>query len=96
MQKLDRLLKLGTKNALFGSFGEQFWKAIALFVISAPELVQKSLKQSLVEKEKSLNLGLKMPNFQVFGLKFENYCHNWNQYPQICLFLEFGFKIKIL
>ena len=38
-----RIHKFGTKNALFGCFGQQFWKSITIFEISAIEfaLVQK-------------------------------------------------------
>ena len=43
------------------------------------------------EKQKYLNLGPKMPDFGILGLEFEwkQYCHIWNQHPQICLIAKF-------
>ena len=42
-----RIFKFGTKNALFGCFGQQFWKAVVIFEIST---LQFPLLQSLVQK----------------------------------------------
>ena len=42
-----RILKFGSKNPSFGCFGQQFWKAIVTFEISA---LQFTLLQSLVQK----------------------------------------------
>ena len=38
----------------------------------------------------------KMPYFGIFGPEFlKNYCHIWNQHPQICLFAKFHGKTKM-
>ena len=39
----------------------------------------------------------KMPYLGIFGqeLKKKNYCHIWNQHPQICLFAKFHEKTKM-
>ena len=49
--------------------GLQFESTIVIFEISVLEFV---LLQSLVQKQKSLNLVPKMPYFDFFGLEFEN------------------------
>ena len=37
-----------------------------------------------------------MPYLGTFGLEFEkNYCHIWNQHPQICLISKFRKKAKM-
>ena len=64
-----RILKFGTKNVLFWCIEEQLWKSIVIFVFSALYFV---LKQNLVEKQKSLNFGPKIPNIRIFVLEFEN------------------------
>ena len=64
-----RIFNFGIKNVLFGCFGEQLWKSVVIFVISALLFV---LKRSLVQKKKSLNFGLKVPNLRTFVLGFEN------------------------
>ena len=51
-----------------GIFEPEFEKNIVMFKISILEFV---LKQSLVQKKKSLNLGPKMPYLGIFGLEFE-------------------------
>ena len=51
-----------------GIFEPEFEKNIVMFKISILEFV---LKQSLVQKKKSLNLGPKMPDLGIFGLEFE-------------------------
>ena len=89
-----RILKFGTKNALFECFGQQFWKTIVIFAISALEF---ALLQSLVQKIKNLKFGTKNARFPYFGAGIWNYyCRIWNQCPRICLIVKFGAKIKIL
>ena len=63
------IFKFGTKNVLFGCFGQQFRNAIVIFAIRALEF---ALLQSLVQKIKALNLGPKMPYLGIFGLGFGN------------------------
>ena len=55
-----RIPELGTKNALFGCFGQQFRKTIAIFATRALEFV---LLQSLVQKIKILKFGTKNSRF---------------------------------
>ena len=88
-----RILKFGTKNALFGCLGVQFWKAIVLFVISALEfLVVKFGAETKILKFRTKNV-----YFGCFWTKiWKYYCHNLNQRPQICLIPKFNLKIKIL
>ena len=62
-----RIHKFGTKNALFCVFWRAILKNHCSFVVSALEFV---LFQSLVQREKSLNLGPKMSGLGAFGLKF--------------------------
>ena len=64
-----RILNFGIKNVLFGCFGEQLWKSVVIFVIRALLFV---LEQSLVQKQKYLNFGRKMPNLRTFVLGFQN------------------------
>ena len=59
-----RILEFGTRNALFGYFGQQFRKTIAIFAIIAREF---ALLQSLVQKIKILKLGTKNARFSYFG-----------------------------
>ena len=39
-----RILKFGTKNALFGCFGEQLWKSIVIFAIIFRSLISLTAK----------------------------------------------------
>ena len=88
------ILKFGTKNALFGCFGQQFRKTIAIFAVSVLEF---ALLQSLVQKMKILKFGTKSARFPYFGAEISKYyCHIWSQRPRICLVVKFGAKIKIL
>ena len=50
-----------------------------------------------MQKEKSLNLGSKMPYLGNFALEFQkNYCYIWNQRPWICLITNLIRKWKSL
>ena len=51
-----------------GIFELEFEKNMVVFKISILEFL---LKQSLVQKNKSLNLGPKMPDLGILGLEFE-------------------------
>ena len=55
-----RILKLGTKNALFGCFGQLLRESIVIFATSALEFV---LLESLVRKIKMLKFGTKNARF---------------------------------
>ena len=66
---ITKILKFGTKNALFRCFGQQFRKTIVIFEISA---LKFALVQMLVKKWKPLNLGPIMPDLRVLGLEFED------------------------
>ena len=54
---------------MLGYLGQQFWKTIVIFEVSALGFV---LLQSLIQKLKSLNLGTKMPDLGIFRLELEN------------------------
>ena len=88
-----RILKFGTKNALFECFGQQFRKIIVIFAVSVLEFASL---QSLMQKIKILKLGTKSVRFPPFraGI-WKSYCHIWMQPPRICLDVMFGAKIKI-
>ena len=68
-ENLNSILIFGTKNALFRWFGQQFWRAILIFSINAPEF---TLFQSLVQKVKILKFGTKNARFPYFRLEFDN------------------------
>ena len=59
-----RILKFRTENTLFGCFGQQFWKTIAIFEISALEF---ALLQILVQKIKILKFDNENARFAYFG-----------------------------
>ena len=62
--------KFGTKNALFGYIWARIKKkTIVIFEISTLKFVYL---QNFTKKQKSLNLGPKMPDLWIFGLGFEN------------------------
>ena len=64
----EKILKFGTKNALFGCFAQQVLKTVFTFEIRRLEFV---LLQNLVQKQKFLNVGQKMPDLGIFGLECE-------------------------
>ena len=85
-----RILKFGNKNALFGCFGQQFWKTIVIFEISTLEF---SLLESFVQKKKSIKFGTKNARSLYFGAGiWKYYCHIWNQHPQTFLIAKFRQK----
>ena len=67
------IFKFGTKNVLFGCFGQQFRNAIVIFAIRA---LKFALLQSLVQKIKALKFGTKNALFGYFwaGI-WKRYCH---------------------
>ena len=93
-----RILKFGTKNTLFGCFGQQFWKTIVIFENSTLEFdLLQSFVQKKKKKKKNLKFGAKnakCPDFRA-GI-WIYYCHIWNQRPRICLAAKIGAKIKPL
>ena len=60
---------MGQKISDFGDFELEIENAVVIIETSTLEFV---LLQSLVQKQKSLNLGPKMPYSGIFGLEFEN------------------------
>ena len=74
------ILKFRTKNALFRWFGQQFWKIIVIFAISALEFV---LMQSLVQKLNILKFETKHPLFGIFWVEI------WKWYCYKCLICVF-------
>ena len=71
-----------------------FKKTIVIFETSAVEFFYL---QNFVRKRKYLNLETKIPSLGSFWLEFsKNYCHIWNQYPQISLIRKFPKKQKCL
>ena len=89
-----KILKFGTKNALFGYFGLRFWKTV---VISEVSTLEFALLQSFLKKNKNLKFGTKNARFLYFGAGIWKYhCQIWNQCPRICLATRFGANIDIL
>ena len=58
--------KFGIKNAIFGIFGQEFYKNIVRFEISTLKFVYL---QNFTKKQKCLNLEPKMPYWGIFGLE---------------------------
>ena len=88
-----KMPKFGTKNAI----------KLLSYLKSAPSNV--SICKISQKKQKCLNLGPKMPYLGIFDQKCltwvflgmnlkKNYCHIWNQHPQMCLFAKFHKKTK--
>ena len=86
-----KILKFGTKNALFGCFSEHFWKTIVLFVIRA----HSNLSYSKVWCRNTLNLGAKMSVWVFFDWNYKTYCHIWNQHLKTCLTAKIRGKTKM-
>ena len=86
-----KILKFGTKNALFGCFSEHFWKTIVLFVISA----HPNLSYSKVWCRNILNLGAKMSVWVFYDWNYKTYCHIWNQHLKTCLTAKIRGKTKM-
>ena len=85
--------KFGHKNILFRYFGQQFWKNIVIFAISAFE---SALMESLVQKIKILKFVTKIAWLGYFGAGiWKQYCHIWNQHPKICVTGKFREKTKL-
>ena len=78
-----KILKFGTKNALFGIF--HIWN----------QNPQISLISNLAKKQKCLNLGSKMCDSGILGLEiWKKYCHIWNRHPRIYLNAKFCEKTR--
>ena len=70
---------LGFENNIFGL---EFENNIVIFEISNLEFVYL---QNFGKKWKCLSLGPNMPYLGIFSAGISNeYCHIWNQHPQIC------------
>ena len=66
---MKKLKSLNLISSLCGYLGQKFWKAIVMFEINTLKL---TYLQSLVQKQKSLNLGLGMSNLSILEQEFEN------------------------
>ena len=87
-----KFLSLAPEMPYSGILGYNFEK-IELYLKSVPSNL--SYCKVWCKNKKSLNLGPKILYLYIFGLEFE-YCHIWNQRPQICLSTNFSAKRKIL
>ena len=87
------ILKFGTKNLLFGCFGQHFWKTNVMFEISTLEFV---LLQNFVEKWKCLNWDQNALFGYFWAIILTGYCHIWNQSLEFAYFQNFAEKQKCL
>ena len=88
MQKKLKRSKLWTKHVLFRFFGARIWKTI---VISRINTFSQKNKKYLI-------LAQKKPSFGISELELlRNYCHIWNQHPEIiCKILQKELKMSKL
>ena len=87
-----RIPKFGTKNALFGCFGQQFWKTFVIFASSA-----LNFAFFFLQKIKKLKFGPKNARFPYIGTGIlKHYCNTRSQRPHNYLVVKFGAKIKVL
>ena len=63
-RRKTRILQFGTKNALLGWFGQEFWKTMVTFVISVFEF---AILQSLAQKIRIFKFEAKNARFAYFG-----------------------------
>ena len=88
-----KIVKFGTKNALFECFGQNFWINIVISEVSVLECLTVKFR-----------VGIKMSKFGIKNTLFghfwagilQNYCDLWNERTRMCLNAKFGTKIKIL
>ena len=88
-----RILKFGTKNALFGCFWTEIWK---YYCHNWNQLPQICLIPKFGLKLKILKFGTQNALFGYFwtGI-WKQYCHVRNQHPRICLTEKFREKMKM-
>ena len=65
---ITAITKNGTKNALFGYFGQQIWKTIIIFQIT---ILKFAKMQKIVQNKKKANFGPNLPYLDILGCKFE-------------------------
>ena len=65
-----RILKFGTKSALFGCFRCYFEKLLSY--LKSARSISLIAKFGAKKKKKSFNLGQKMPDLSILGLEFEH------------------------
>ena len=98
-----KIPKFGTKNALFGYFWARILKNYC-------HIWNQHLRISVIakfcEETKMPKFGTKNDLLGIFDQEcviwvflgknvLKNYCHIWNQHPQICLFAKFHEKTKM-
>ena len=84
------IFRLGFENNIFGL---EFENNIVIFEISNLEFVYL---QNFGKKWKCLSLGPNMPYLGIFSAGISNeYCHIWNQHPQIRLIAKIRKKMKM-
>ena len=82
--------QIWNKKALFEYFRFKFEKANFIYEINALEFIQlPKIEQNNNDNSNNKKMGI----FGVFRYFWDrilkNYCHIWNQHPQICLIVEF-------
>ena len=101
--KKQKCLNLGPKMPYWVFLGYNFKKLLSYLKSATSNLSNCKISR---KKQNCLNLGPKMP-YWVFLIKIalfgcfrariflKNYCHIWNQHPQICIFAKFCEKTKM-
>ena len=103
-REIIKMLKLRTKSALFGYFQARILK---IFCHIWNQHIRISGTANFCEETKMSYFGTKnalfgyfwprIPYLGLFGREFlKNYCHIWNQHPQICLIANFMKEQKCL
>ena len=98
-----KMPKFGTKSSLFGYFWARILKN---YCHIWNQDLRTSVTASFCEETKRAKFGTKstllgyfwpkIPYFCNFGQGFlKNYCHVWNQHPEIILFAKFQGKTKM-
>ena len=88
-----KILKFGTKNALFGCFGTAIWKNHCHILNQRPRIC---LIANSSAKIKILKFGTKNAWFAYFWVgNWRWYCHISNQQPRICPVAKFHEKMKM-
>ena len=75
------------------TFGQEFKKILLSYLKPTPSNL--SICKISEKKQKCLNLGQKILDLGIFWARtLKNYCHIWNQHPQICLSAKTLWKNK--
>ena len=90
--KKQKCVNLGPKMSYSHIFGLEFSKAHVTFKISTLKFVKL---QNITKKTKMHKFGTKNPLFgYLWGRILKNYCHIWNENPQISQIPKFLEKTK--